>query len=671
MNKYFCKKLISCFLAFVFVLSVIPFGAVSAAGSDDSAFRLPVHGSEYSSESMRFFEIAGRFYIDLEDAARLTRFAFSEDNEKITLTQGVRTVAIEKASGHMTDCGVVDQGIIAIPKRGGRYLCEAIPMLVYLGANVSIRNDRVLSVNMPNSTIWEALMPEYFDYCFDPESLFGGRFYSSVNLGLDIISGWLDSFLDGFSLYEATHYLRARYEAALKEAMEVRAVEYSKASDVIADDNLKANTYIGSELVSDMVDLSADAVETSAELAELYLDETVIPYIGNAMKNLSEVLSKSDLKTVECTAQEMVDQLKTGIEVTELTATMVEVGSAIVDAVLVSLKMMGYEADAVCALRNSASDELCSAIGYEPPWKQAAEHLSGVLENNEEIIVSNCTSEMADFVLDSAVSDGIDVIISLFVSGAGVFTLARGISRIVASFLIKDSLEAYEADMNAMFLRREQNDMAVMVDTLWSKARDEDRYGSADSLKALKDMFGLYYRTSIALFENYAVSLKEFNGASGAARAEVFAGRDTDSYANTMAEYLQKLTNCSAEPIPRFSSLRDDLLSTGFMAPFVEATPTPVPTAAPTAAPTSAPQNGSSMTVEEIVERLTQHYRTESGDNNYIIFAGEMIENSQYYFFVLRYQGGFSANTYVMSISVNKSTGLVEDEYGRDTWHLW
>lgn len=144
----------------------------SAASTDDMSaesnndmdvriYKVPVISNECTGSNITFYGYNGKFYLALDDIKDFTRCKFNESDSQLILGHGIREIRIEKATGHMTDCNCVDQGIIDILEYNGKYLCEGIPMLTYLGADCTVKDGKALEILMHSYTIWEAVMPTF------------------------------------------------------------------------------------------------------------------------------------------------------------------------------------------------------------------------------------------------------------------------------------------------------------------------------------------------------------------------------------------------------------------------------------------------------------------------------------------------------------------------------
>ena len=158
------KRLNKCLAFFLCVIMVsmtpnVVFAIDSVPDSEEiPVYSVPVISNEYSGSHLNFYEIDGKYYLSIDDIKELTRFESEETDTEIILSQGIRDVVIEKNSGHLIDCNIADQGNIGLIQYDGKYLCEGIPMLMYLGAACALREDQALEVMMPTVTIWESML---------------------------------------------------------------------------------------------------------------------------------------------------------------------------------------------------------------------------------------------------------------------------------------------------------------------------------------------------------------------------------------------------------------------------------------------------------------------------------------------------------------------------------
>ncbi len=76
-----------------------------------------------------------------------------------------------------------------------------------------------------------------------------------------------------------------------------------------------------------------------------------------------------------------------------------------------------------------------------------------------------------------------------------------------------------------------------------------------------------------------------------------------------------------------------------------------------------------SIDKKTVCKMVSDYYNDLYDTKYYVAFESECEETENGYFLILRWQGGNSANTLVSGISVDLSTGRVEDDWG-DVWYL-
>ena len=239
----------------------------STIGSEDvQIYSVPIISNEYDGSHVTFYGIDGKYYLSFDDIKKLARFELEETDTTITLTQGLRELVIEKSSGHLIDCDFVDQGNIDIIQYDEKYLCEAIPMLMYLGAACALKENKVLEVMMPTITIWESIMPDYLDYYFNIRELYGGKDNVKISLACDIIADMLDG-VSGHGLFANgdTHL-----EDALYEILNVDMMKYESVQEIASVQNQKINNFLSSAVFGTMLDAGDNMYDAVYEALDYY-----------------------------------------------------------------------------------------------------------------------------------------------------------------------------------------------------------------------------------------------------------------------------------------------------------------------------------------------------------------------------------------------------------------
>lgn len=558
------KKYLAIFLCFVMIVSVpnTAFAVNNISTSENvKIYSVKVISNEYDDTYVTFYEVKEKYYLSFNDVKKFTRFELEETDTDIILTQGLREIVIEKSSGNFTDCEYVNQGNIDIVKYNGDYLCEGIPMLMYLGASCTIKEDKALEVMMPDITIWEAIMPDYLDYYVNIADLYGGENNVKIHLECDIIADVLDG-VNGHGLFADVN---THIEDALYEILNVDITKYDSVKGLMADKNQRVNDFFSGEWVSDFLDTGSSATSTVKEIIDYYND---FYFTG-------EISDSGDLKEASELSKEINQQLyeqaviKANLDETENILKTLDIGKIALDTAITSYNLMRYDDDTKNLFSRIINEEIFKYVGYNDiSWSGIADKISQNLSSNEAIIQSSACDSVVSYIGGKLTDEGINFVLSELTSKSGIYTSAVQIGAFVASQINYDKNQAYSADMNAIWLNIVQYDVAQLTARMLLKERDEYHFTDTSSLTKIKDMFILYYRTLIAFSENLAESIKEFGGDNREEWIQYFSGTSGESVGNYAAEYLYKITNCTVVPIVDYSSLYDELLSAEWISQF-------------------------------------------------------------------------------------------------------
>lgn len=201
------------------------------------SYSIPLISNESNAEFIDIYEINEGYYLDLRDIAMLTRCKYEEYDEMVILMQGTRKLKINVETCVMNDSDIRDQGTINLKKFDNFYLCEAVPMLLYLGADCSINEETgCFQVLMPMITFWEAFMPDYLHYHFNTEEWMGSKEDVEKALFCDILAELID-VTNGHGLYatdfEQVENYMAEYLYLMTNCTIVPIVDYNSLNDDI------------------------------------------------------------------------------------------------------------------------------------------------------------------------------------------------------------------------------------------------------------------------------------------------------------------------------------------------------------------------------------------------------------------------------------------------------
>ena len=575
------KRLNKCLAFFLCVIMVsmtpnMVFAIDSVPDSEEiPVYSVPVISNEYSGSRLNFYEIDGKYYLSIDDIKELTRFESEETDTEIILSQGIRDVVIEKNSGHLLDCNIADQGNIGLVQYDGNYLCEGIPMLMYLGAACALREDQALEVMMPTVTIWESIMPDYLDYYFNIAELYGGEDNVKISLACDIISDVLDG-VAGHGLFADgdTHL-----EDALYEILDVDVMKYESVQEAAAAQNQDINDFLTSEGLRTFLEGGSEGTDTAEKLlreyADFYLD-------GEILKNdviWQRSYKAGDLETASNLSKEINQQICEQSEIRgdlndfESVGDALNIGMIALDTAVTSYNLMQYDDDTKNLFSRTINKEIFEYTGYDGiSWNNVSDKISNNLSSIESIVQSAALKSVVDYANDEITENGIEFAISKLTSKANIYVTAAKLATFVVSLVNYNKNQAFSADMNAIWLSAVQYDIAQLASYMLVKERDENHFSNPDTLTKLKDMFTLYYRTIIAFSDNIAQSIDGFADENQDELAQYFAGTSGDSVSNYAAIYLYRITNCAVVPIVDYTGLSDTLITADWISQFKQET---------------------------------------------------------------------------------------------------
>lgn len=569
------NRCLALFLCIIMILSVpnTVFAVNSTTDSEDiQVYSVPIISNEYNDSHITFYGVGGKFYLSFDDIKELTRFELEETDTTITLAQGLRELVIEKSSGHLVDCDFVDQGNIDIIQYDGKYLCEGIPMLMYLGAACALKENQVLEVMMPTITIWESIMPDYLDYYFNITELYGGEDNVKISLACDIIADVLDG-VSGHGLFANgdTHL-----EDALYEILNVDMMKYESVQESITAQNQSVNEFLTSEGLSTFLDGSSSGVDSVSELLDYYADFYLD---GEILKNeirWQRSYSAGDLDTASSLSKEINQQvyeqsaIKANLGNADNVGDALDLGMIALDTAITSYNLMQYDDDTKNLFSRTINEEIFRYAEYEDiSWNNITDKISKNLSSNESIVQSAALNSIVDYVSEEVTEKGVQTALSAFTSKANIYVAATQLAIFLASLINYNTNQAFSADMNAIWLNTVQYDIAQLTSRMLVKERDEYHFSDVESLTKLKDMFTLYYRTIIAFSENITKSIEEFGGKNRNEWMQYFGGTSGKSVCNYAAIYLYRITNCTVIPIVEYTSLSDELLATEWISQFM------------------------------------------------------------------------------------------------------
>lgn len=572
------KRFVSIILSCLFIINLSPsIQAIEPTELTDqlTEYIVPVISNEYNNSTVIFYGYENKYYLNIKDIVEFTRCEISENDSSIILTHGLREIVIDKETGHMTDTTIVDQGIIPFLKFDEEYLCEGIPMLLYLGAACTIRNNEALEILMPTFTIWESIMPNYLDFYFDISELYGGENNVKERLFFDILSDVLDG-VSGHGLFANGD---VHLEDALYEILNVDIMKYASVQEEIALQNSDINNFISSDSVMNILKYNLETgnqiIDSTNSIIEQYSNFYLNAEIWKNEKlwqhyyKLDDMDSVSELSTK--INQQVYEQsvLKSNNKYIDSIQETLDLGILALDTAVTSYNLMRYDQDTKNLFRNTINDEVLNYAGYyDISWDNISNKISNTLSSNSSIIKNTATGKVAEYVVSKVTSEGVEQALKGFTNKANIYATALEIGLFISSLINRDYHEAHSAEMNAIWLSTVQYDIAHLTARMLKREWTESHFSNTETLEYLKYMFSLYYRTTIAFAENIAISVEEFGGKNKNQLVKYFSSTTEASVGNYSAIYLYRMTNCTLVPIVDYNLITDDFLSSEWMNSF-------------------------------------------------------------------------------------------------------
>lgn len=534
-------KLISAILCCAILLQ-IPVTAYGTETEEVTEYVVPIVSNESSKTYVTLCEFEDRYFLGFEDIADFTRSTLEEDDNVITLYHGVREIKIEKATGNVTDTivGIVEQGDmveygeIPVLEHNGSYYCEAIPLLLCLGASCAINEDGKLEILMPSYTIYEAILPEYWTWYEDVGELYGGEEGVENAITCALISDIFD-FVGGEGIFAN---FDDHIENACYEIVDIDVMEYSSVQGEVIERNQKINSFFS----------SLDASKTvGAEAANYYVDFYLETQILESEAKWLKSYKAGDLEEASQLSKQINQQVYEQSKLKSNAQYADDIAGALmlaVDTAVTSYSIMQYDDDSRNLFRRTINDEIIDKSGYSISCKNVTDQITKDLNSNAAIIGSTAADKVTDYIMDEASAKGVEGALTMFTSNAGLYTAAMQIGGMVASLILTDVNQAFSADLNAIILGSFQYDVLELLRNYTINDGEQNDYLDEDSFENIKNLFMLYYRTAIAFNENYAVAIEAFDVDNGQTRAGL--RRDI---ADRFAEYLYRITNCAMAPL--------------------------------------------------------------------------------------------------------------------------
>lgn len=513
------------------------------------SYSIPLISNESNAEFIDIYEIDEGYYLNLRDIAMLTRCKYEEYDEMVILTHGTRKLEINVETCVMNDSDIRDQGTINLKRIDNAYLCEAVPMLLYLGADCSINEETgCFQVLMPMITFWEAFMPDYLHYHFNTEEWLGSKEDVEKALFCDILADLID-VTNGHGLYATDQH----YEDALYDILDVDLYSYESVQRIVENETNKLDEFLKSDRFSTCF---SQGVNIGQELFNGYADYYMTGKI--AVENVNETYQylQGNYEVASEIGQKINLNVCKQLDLQNIGKDAVGMSAMALDTAYNVYNLMRYDQESRTLFSKCITDDIEEATGYDVTYLQEmTDKISDDIKTDQSIVSSVIIDEITEWTCSEIRDRGIELAISAF-EGGNIYVFATKLGVLLAEIPLRNSINAFSDHMDMLWLAATQTDIAQLA-TRYMMIMVEDGAGNIGDMEIVKNLMSLYYRTTIAFCENAIVSCEEF----GNMKTKTQICAYFEQVENYMAEYLYLMTNCTIVPIVDYNSLNDDILN--------------------------------------------------------------------------------------------------------------
>lgn len=611
------KKYFSFLLSIAITLSfnLYPMQAIAENLSEVyKAYNPSIFSNTCDITSSEVLESNGKFYMNIEDIAKLARFELTTESDNLEntfiLRQGVRKICIQKETGDLLDYiryvhvtggneHIINQITIPYLLIESKYYYECIPLLTYLGAECKTSELGGLIVTMPAYTLWETIVPDMEKYWRDTninnQSVEEKQWTIRIDVANDLLGDIWSIPEKWGDTYKTGEYL----EQALYEVFDVNVMKFESVRNHIGETNKVKNENIESLLTAaDIMKNSADiAGEKTWEYTSSFLEK-----FGYVPKESSDALKETlgDAADIEFSfllaAIDSYNTIEHRLNYDEHTKNCFS--NILNDDVLEYITSLVFDKEEFEAYKNeikkneNESDFIkkflnepikskleekygipkwlpdgyiefieFSNIEYFLDWKTKALDISKTLKDSgklaEDVLREKYTSATIETIMDVGAEKGLAMLVGSLPASFGMLSTS-----IMTDVVLKDNFEASKSQIYSYTLNEMQYDILEPLTFVSMDTVMDNNCSDPNKLEIMKDMIALYYRITIAFCQNNAKALEEFH--VGKSEREQLV-----TYYNQVAEYLAvylyMITNCKVTPIPIYSKIKDSVLTTDFI----------------------------------------------------------------------------------------------------------
>lgn len=490
------RKLISFLLAAALVIGNFNF-CCAAAGSEEENFKrtsLLLNSNTADKTSINAYLYKSTYFITIDDLCLLTRSSQTVNGDLISVVQGFWSVTFDVQNQLFYD-GWQSVSVTILKISNEEYAIPALLFLNYFKAFAFIEND-VLYCRMREFTAWEALDVDFNNSLVDIYELYGGENKVEFSLAKDII---IDFIMGNAS--SADSYLQDAFCCAL--GVNLNDYDAIRQYKELSQNNLYSDIHSksGEEFISDL----ETSLPASAEATQWYIDYYFGLFEKSAVNNAWNALESGQHVEVENYTRKFYDAFEEKNRTSDVAEAYFKSADFLmlfVSAAYDTSLQMKYVDATDNLIYDVMGNENLNYLGLsadDNEWFIVANEYNNVLNIGTKELESKALEYLTDEVLWNQLI-GTNISSAAGIS-EGEWGLSLSIGRLFTkSFpLTKSTLEAFEADRQALYLSEmQQNVYWVVYNTLLNlQDNRSDLALYAKYIKALE----LYCRVSIAMYE--------------------------------------------------------------------------------------------------------------------------------------------------------------------------
>lgn len=519
-----------------------------------------------------YVDAEGSVYMDVHDVCRLTRSRVENaGSDKVTLIHGARSVVLDMDNGKLIESEMHLKHSIGLSDYGGMTLVEAEPILLYMGATLTVKKSDevetpVLLVTMPDVTIWEALMDPPAN--LDIYSIYGGKAGVYISLTCDIIMDMIYGhgiFVESADYYEDMYYEVLNYSFQDNDLMMDRMSKSNEQRNAI----YMTEVGEGFDVLANVYEMERDSIKSTEavwnQLKDLAANERM-----SAEFNVSHA--------TEANIDFYTEQLQKSVHNEEMVKDMydevIPESSAQVNNVVVTLKMFNfflnvfqtYESlysvnyERVNMLNDVIGDENLRQYGIKSRTDEfytvGMDLIEKLKKTDSQKLTLSIITEVKNNLVNDIKEKGAEAVIKLFTSNVNSVKVAFSFAKFFTYVFFHDTIEAYAADLKGLYLSKLQDAVGNIVVKTYYKTQSQ-KGADGNTLVDLQTEGKMYCLTSLSMYKNLRQSLLEFCPK----KQHDSINRWCDDLEREATDSYYRYCTCKPAPIPDISEMSFEAFS--------------------------------------------------------------------------------------------------------------